>query len=413
MVSYQSRGCWLRPESVRDLAVASNAGLSDVLAEKMLSAVEAVVPQPGGGLHEPLFRGNEKQYLEECVDSGYVSSVGEFVGRFETELANFVGAPHALAVVNGTSGLHLALVGLGVGPGDEVIVPALSFVATASAVALAGAVPHFVDVSYDAWSVGADQLRHYLESLLVLKAGKATNKITGRPVTAIIFMHTLGFPADASGLVSVARDFGLVCVEDAAESLGSWANGSHTGLVGDAGVFSFNGNKTITTGGGGAVVTRDPGLARRLRHLSTTAKVPHRYEFDHDELGFNYRMPNINAALGVAQLEQLPSVVAKQRQLHDIYVEALNGLGLGAMKSESDGATSNYWLQAFVLNPDLAVGRNAFLDRFLDAGVPVRPMWRPLNGLAPYQHSPSAPTPVTEDLYSRVICLPSSARLAE
>ena len=413
MVSYQSRGCWLRPESVRDLAVASNAGLSDVLAEKMLSAVEAVVPQPGGGLHEPLFRGNEKQYLEECVDSGYVSSVGEFVGRFESELANFVGAPHALAVVNGTSGLHLALVGLGVGPGDEVIVPALSFVATASAVALAGAVPHFVDVSYDAWSVGADQLRHYLESLLVLKAGKATNKITGRPVTAIIFMHTLGFPADASGLVSVARDFGLVCVEDAAESLGSWANGSHTGLVGDAGVFSFNGNKTITTGGGGAVVTRDPGLARRLRHLSTTAKVPHRYEFDHDELGFNYRMPNINAALGVAQLEQLPSVVAKQRQLHDMYVEALNGLGLGTMKSESDGATSNYWLQAFALNPNLAAGRNAFLDRFLDAGVPVRPMWRPLNGLAPYQHSPSAPTPVAEDLYSRVICLPSSARLAE
>ena len=412
MVGNQSRGCWLRPETVCDLVVAVNAGSSDALAEKMLSALEAVVPQPGGGLHEPLFRGNEKRYLEECVDSGYVSSVGEFVGRFETELANFVGAPHALAVVNGTSGLHLALVGLGVGPGDEVIVPALSFVATASAVALVGAVPHFVDVSYDSWGVGADELRNYLESLLELKAGKATNKITGRPVTAIVFMHTLGFPADARGLVGVARNFGLVCVEDAAESLGSWADESHTGLAGDAGVFSFNGNKTVTTGGGGAVVTRDPGLAHRLRHLSTTAKVPHRYEFDHDELGFNYRMPNINAALGLAQLEQLPLLIAKQRQLHEMYVEALNDLSLGVMKSESDGATSNYWLQAFVLDPNFAARRNVFLDKFLDAGMPVRPMWRPLNGLAPYQHSPSAPTPVTEDLYSRVLCLPSSARLA-
>ena len=380
-------------------------------AEVLISRLLARVGSPGGGLHEPLFAGNEREYVIECIETGYVSSVGSFVTRFEKELARYVGAQHAVAIVNGTSALHLALVAVGVKPGDEVIVPALSFVATASAVALAGATPHFVDVSSETWGIDSTELRAYLSSSLRRDGKHLINKESGRPVTAIVPMHTLGHPCDGEGVKVVAEEFGLTFVEDAAESLGSFAGGRHTGLAGNAGVFSFNGNKTITTGGGGAIVTDDAELAARLRHLSTTAKIPHRFEFDHDEVGYNYRMPNINAALGVAQLEQLPDLVERQRSLHRKYEDALGDLTLGSLRSESPGTTSNYWLQAFLLASVLAPQRDGILKSCLDAGIPVRPLWRPLNTLTPYLQSPSAPTPVVTDLYSRVICLPSSASL--
>ena len=364
------------------------------------------------GLHEPVFGGNEKIYLEECIDTGFVSSVGAFVTRFEDELAHFVGAPNAVAVVNGTSALHLALVGVGVKPGDEVIVPALSFVASASAVDLAGATPHFVDVSEETWGICPQGLRDYFSNSLVRERGKWINPESGRPVTAVVPMHTLGFPLDGAGLAEVASDFGLLLIEDAAEALGSSFRGTPCGLAGQAGVFSFNGNKTITTGGGGAIVTRDPELAQRLRHLSTTAKVGHRYEFDHDQVGYNYRMPNINAALGVAQLEQLPELLLRQRSLHNRYATAFDGLGLGAKATERPGATSNYWLQAFILDAGLAGRRNTILNACLEEQLTVRPLWKPLNRLIPYRSSPSAQTPVTDDLYARVVCLPSSPALA-
>ena len=377
-----------------------------------LGAVGTVVGEKRLGLHEPIFSGNERMYLEECIDSGYVSSVGAFVTRFEDELARFVGAPHAVAVVNGTSALHLALVGVGVRPGDEVIVPALSFVATASAVVLAGATPHFVDVSAETWGISPERLRDYLSSSLVREDGKWINPESGRPVTAVVPMHTLGFPLDGEGLAEVTSEFGLFFIEDAAEALGSSFRGTPSGLAGQAGVFSFNGNKTITTGGGGAIVTRDRELAHRLRHLSTTAKVGHRYEFDHDEVGYNYRMPNINAALGVAQLEQLPELLLRQRALHNRYEAAFDGLGLGAKATERPGATSNYWLQAFILDAGLAGRRDNILNACIEEQLTVRPLWKPLNRLTPYRSSPSAQTPVTDDLYARVVCLPSSPALA-
>ncbi len=380
-------------------------------AEVLVSRLRAAVGNSGGGLHEPVFAGNEKKYITECIETGYVSSVGSFVTRFEKELALYVGAQHTVAVVNGTSALHLALVAVGVKPGDEVIVPALSFVATASAVALAGATPHFVDVSSETWGIDSTELRAYLSSSLRRDGKHLINKESGRPVTAIVPMHTLGHPCDGEGIKAVAEEFGLTFVEDAAESLGSFAGEKHTGLAGNAGVFSFNGNKTITTGGGGAIVTDDSELAARLRHLSTTAKIPHRFEFDHDAVGYNYRMPNINAALGVAQLEQLPDLVECQRSLHRKYEEALGDFTLGSLRSESPGTTSNYWLQAFLLKSELAPQRDDILNACLDAGIPVRPLWKPLNTLTPYRQSQSAPTPVVADLYSRVICLPSSASL--
>ena len=381
------------------------------LESDFLSAARSVVGENRLGLHEPTFGGNESRYLVECLNSGYVSSVGGFVSRFEDELARFVGAPQAVAVVNGTSGLHLALVASGVKPGDEVLVPALSFVATASSVRLAGAVPHFVDVAEETWSVSPSQLSNYLASLLERRGEKFVNSQTGRPVTALVPMHTLGFPADVSGLATVADDYGLVLIEDAAESLGSYAEGVHTGLGGELGIFSFNGNKTITTGGGGAVVTRNPELARRLRHLSTTAKIPHRYEFDHDDVGFNYRMPNLNAALGVAQLEQLPELLIRQRALHEIYSDAFAGLDFGHKAGERPGTTSNYWLQAFVLRRESAGRRDAIIEACLADGIAVRPLWKPLNGLAPYRRFPTAATPIADSLYARVICLPSSPGL--
>lgn len=370
-----------------------------------------VVGDSVSGLHEPVFLGNEKRYLDECIESGYVSSVGSFVGRFEKDLMSYVGASHAVAVVNGTAGLHLALVASGVLPGDEVIVPALSFVATANAVSQAGAVPHFVDVNDETWGLDPHALRAHLGKVGKKSGRRLLNRASGRPIVAIIAMHTLGHPADVLGIARVAEDFGLSFIEDAAESIGSFAGGQHTGLFGSVGVFSFNGNKTITTGGGGALVTDNEELAHRLRHLSTTARKPHKWEFDHDEVGYNYRMPNINAALGVAQLERLPELVMGQRKLFTRYQIELEGYSFGVLRSERPGTTSNYWLQAFCLGSEFKGARNDFISSCLAAGLGVRPMWKPLNSLKPYENAPSSITPVTDDLYGRTICLPSSAAL--
>lgn len=380
-------------------------------AEVFSHTLSNLVADGPKGLHEPFFGGNEMLYLEECAESGFVSSVGTFVNRFEEALASYVGTDRAIAVVNGTSALHLALVGLGVNPGDEVIVPALSFVATASAVVMAGAVPHFVDVSEDTWGIDPDALRSRIRSSFRESGGRYVNVDTGRPLTAVIAMHALGHPCDLDGIVRVAAEFGLFVVEDAAEALGSLSQGVQVGTVGDAGVFSFNGNKTITTGGGGAIVTSNPELADRLKHLSTTAKLPHPFEFDHDEVGFNYRMPNINAALGLAQMEGLDNIIDLQRALHLRYARELGDLELGEVKREKRGDRSNFWLHAFLLDSQPAGYKDEIIAACLEVGVSVRPLWKPLNSLRPYAGYPSAPTPISENLYHRTICLPSSASL--
>jgi len=376
---------------------------------RILQQVAGLKP---GGLHEPVFDGNEKRYLAECIDSGYVSSVGAFVGAFEDALCDYVGAEHVVAVVNGTTALHLALVAVGVEPGDEVIVPAMSFVATANAVSHAGAIAHFVDVDPETWGIDPIALRQRLNDIGQVKDGQLVNRATRRPIRAVVPMHALGHPVAIYELLEVAQEFGLVVVEDAAESLGSFVGKRHTGLFGQVGVFSFNGNKTITTGGGGALVTNDEELARRLRHLSTTARVPHRYEFDHDQVGYNYRMPNINAALGLAQMEQLPVLVARQRILYSRYEESFAGSWFGEVHAEPSGSTSNYWLQAIVLPSDHKAYRDNLIAGGIESGLGVRPLWKPLNTLSPYAQHPSANTPVTNDLYERVICLPSSTSLA-
>jgi perosamine synthetase len=379
--------------------------------DDFIGRIRQVTGPETGGLHEPVFEGNEKKYLAECIDSGFVSSVGPFVTAFEESVRDFVGAQHAVAVVNGTAALHLALLAVGVRPGDEVLVPAMSFVATANAVSHAGAIAHFVDVDEATWGIDPVALRAHLADVGQMKDGLLHNKETGRAITAVVPMHALGHPVAIEQLVAIAEEFGLVVVEDAAESLGSFVGDRHTGLFGRLGVFSFNGNKTITTGGGGVIVTDDEAAAKKLKHLSTTARVPHAYEFDHDAVGYNHRMPNINAALGLAQMEQLAGLIAAQRSLFGLYAEAFAGSPFGEVRQEAAGTTGNYWLQAISLPGGMQDIRDELIRGCVSEGVSVRALWKPLNRLTPYASHPSAATPVTEDLYNRVICLPSSAFL--
>jgi perosamine synthetase len=382
------------------------------LPERVVAAVRSVVGPGPVALHEPRFGGNEWAYVKECLDSTFVSSVGKFVDRFEADLATYTGAKHAVAVVNGTAALHVALLLAGVKTDDEVLVPALSFVATANAVTYCGAIPHFVDSEEGTLGLSAQAVRDHLQCIGDIRNRQCVNRATGRIIRAVVPMHAFGHPVDMEGIIAVARDFHLVVVEDAAESLGSTIHGRHTGTFGSMGTLSFNGNKTVTTGGGGAIVTNDADLAKRAKHLTTTAKVLHRWEYRHDEIGYNYRLPNINAALGCAQLEQLPAFLAAKRRLFARYTAAFAGVPGVRVFREPAGCRSNYWLQTLLLDAADADQRDALLLATNDAGLMTRPSWVPLHRLRPYQASPRMALPVVEALEHRLINLPSSAHLA-
>ena len=363
-------------------------------------------------LHEPRFSGHEWEYLKACLDSTFVSSVGEYVDRFEADLATFTGAKHAIAVVNGTAALHAALLLAGVQQGDEVLLPALTFAATANAVHYCGAIPHLVDSNETTLGVDPAALRAWLAASTERRANLCINTRTGRPIRALLPMHTFGHPCDMDALLAVAHDFGLALVEDAAESLGSWYHGRHTGTLGRLGTLSFNGNKTITTGGGGAILTNDTELARKAKHLTTTAKLPHRWAYVHDEIGFNYRMPNINAALGCAQLEQLPAFLASKRRLFERYSDAFKDVPQLRLVAEPAGCASNYWLQTLLLDEPAADLRDSVLEATNSAGFMTRPAWELMHRLQPNLECPRAPLPVAESLGRRLINIPSSAGLA-
>lgn len=381
------------------------------IAEQVVAAIRMVAGESPVALHEPSFKGNEWCYLKECLDSGYVSSVGQFVNRFEAELATFTGAKHAVAVVNGTAALHIALKLAGVQPGDEVLMPTLTFVATANAVAYCGAIPHFVDSEEATLGVAAARLRDYLQATTSQRAGQCINAVTGRVIRALVPMHTFGHPSDIEGLLAVARDFKLTLVEDAAEALGSYYHGQHAGTFGALGTLSFNGNKTITTGGGGAILTSDPELAWRAKHLTTTAKVPHAWEYCHDEIGYNYRLPNINAALGCAQLEQLPAMLADKRQLFERYQAVFSGLSGVKVMAEPANCRSNYWLQTLLLNDDCAAQRDPILQATNAVGLMTRPAWVLMNELPAFQDCPRMELAIAQSLLQRIINIPSSPGL--
>jgi perosamine synthetase len=362
-------------------------------------------------LHEPRFAGHEWDYVKQCLDSGWVSSSGRFVDEFEARLATLCGTKSAIAVVNGTAALHVALRLMGVGPGDEVMVPALTFVATANAVTYCGAVPHFVDA--DAHSLGLDpqKLKLHLERIAVRRNGACINSQTGRAMRAVVPVHVFGHPVDMDALKAVCDPFALPIVEDATESLGSTYRGRPCGGLGHVGVLSFNGNKIVTTGGGGALITNDAELARHARHLTTTAKVPHQWAFVHDEIGWNYRLPNLNAALGLAQLEQLDGFVAAKRQLARRYAQAFAPLSGVTFVTEPKGTASNYWLNAILLDDDSGLARDAVLQASHAAGLLTRPAWTPMHQLAIFRDCPRADLAAAESIARRLVNLPSSAIL--
>jgi len=361
-------------------------------------------------LHRPVFEGNEKQYLIDCIDSNFVSSVGARVTEFEQQIAAFTGVKYAVATVNGTAALHVALQLVGVERGDEVITQALSFIATCNALSYAGATPVFVDVDRETLGMSAQALKNFLEANAVLRDGRAFNKATGKRFAACVPMHTFGHPCRIQDIVAICGRYGIEVVEDAAESLGSYVGDRHTGTFGRVATLSFNGNKVITTGGGGMVITDDESLARRAKHLTTTAKVPHPYEFVHDEVGYNYRLPNLNAALGCAQMEKLPQMLAIKADVAARYASFFEGTSARFVSAPS-GTTANYWLNAIMLQS--LEERDAFLHYTNSRDVMTRPIWRLMTHLPMYKHCQHDGLVNSLWLEERVVNLPSSVPASE
>ena len=359
-------------------------------------------------LHEPRFVGNEKKYLLDVIDSTFVSSVGPYVGEFEAKIAEYTGARHAIATVNGTAALHVALLLAGVEPGDEVITQAVTFVATCNAIQYCGAEPVFVDVEPATLGICPIALNGFLEAHAERRGDGVYNKTSGKRIVACLPMHTFGHPCDMVGLLKVCEQYGIALIEDAAEALGSRCNDRHCGTFGRLGVLSFNGNKIITTGGGGMILTDDEEFARRAKHLTTTAKLPHAWKFTHDQIGYNYRMPNLNAALGLAQIEQLSDFIEGKRGLAQRYLDWADVNG-AQIVSEPTDARSNYWLNALLL--DDVQQRDAFLEYSNAQGVMTRPLWDLMVDLPMYQHCQRDSLVQSRQLAERLVNVPSSVVL--
>ncbi len=377
--------------------------------EAIVGFIKGLYPQMDPVLlHRPEFLGNEKAYLNECIDTKYVSYVGRFVVAMEDKIKELTGACHAVAMVNGTAALHMALHALGIGPGDEVITQALTFAASAAGIAHSGAKPAFVDVDRDTMGMSPESLRGFLETKTARRNGILVDIANGRTVKAVMPVHIFGHPVKVEAIKAVCDEYDLILVEDAAESLGSYRAGKHTGTFGHAGILSFNGNKLVTTGGGGMLITDDASVAERARYVSTTAKRPHAWEFYHDEVGYNLRMPSLNAAVGYAQLEYFDKIVANKRETAMKYHEFFSSLGIATFK-EPDDCISNYWLNAIML--ESRAERDEFLKYTNDRKVQTRPIWTLLNKLPPYEGCTRVDLPNAEWFEERVVNIPSSVRL--
>lgn len=362
-------------------------------------------------LHEPRFNGNEKTYLMECIDSTFVSSVGKFVDRFETMVSDYTQSPKAVVCVNGTNALHLALILSGVAVNTEVLTQPLTFIATANAISYCNAHPVFIDVDKDTLGLSPTKLEDWLRTNTQIQEidGQtcSTNKSSGRRLSACVPMHTFGHPCRIDEIVEICQRYHIPVVEDAAESLGSHYKGKHTGTFAKIGVLSFNGNKTITTGGGGMLLFNDKNLGEHAKHLSTQAKLPHKWEFRHDHIGYNYRMPNINAALGCAQMEQLPHFIQAKRSLAQRYATYFaQDNRPGTFVPEPPNAQSNYWLNALLL-PSLEQ-RNHFLEQTNNAGIMTRPVWELMNTLPMFQQAQCGDLSNAQWLADRLVNIPSS-----
>ncbi len=359
-------------------------------------------------LHEPLFIGNEKSYLNECIESTFVSSVGKFVNQFEDMIAKFTGAKYAIATSNGTSALHITLLLAGVQTNDEVITQPLTFVATCNAINYCNAHPVFVDVDKNTMGLSPDALESFLHENTRIQDGQCINTTTGRIIKACVPMHTFGHPCRILKIAAICKKFNIQVIEDAAESLGSYIDTLHSGRIGLASALSFNGNKTITTGGGGIIITDDQEFANQAKHLTTTAKTPHPYEYIHDQIGYNYRMPNLNAALGVAQMEQLDAILSDKRKIAQLYADFFKKTNSPAFAHEPPSSRSNYWLNAIIFHDQSQ--RDAFIEHANKQQIMVRPIWTLMPKLTMFKHCQSGPLDNSMWLSERVVNIPSGAR---
>jgi aminotransferase in exopolysaccharide biosynthesis len=360
-------------------------------------------------LHAPRFSGNEKKYLNNCIDTTFVSYVGQYVNQFEDEIQKYTGAKHAIAVSSGTAALHIALLLAETGVGDEVITQPLSFVATTNAIAHCGAMPVFVDVERSTLGLDPEKLESFLSENAIIKSDdKCYNKFSGRKITACVPMHTFGHPVQIDKIIEICRKYHISVVEDAAEALGSFYKCQHAGTFGDLGILSFNGNKLVTSGGGGMIITSDNKLATRAAHLTTTAKKPHQWDFYHDEVGYNYRMPNINAALGCAQMESLKGTLENKHNTAHLYKDFFQELGIPFI-TEPTQTSSNYWLNAIVLKDKEE--RDQFLSYMTANNIQARPVWTLMTHLPMYRNCQTTNLETSQWLEHRLVNIPSSIRI--
>jgi perosamine synthetase len=384
-------------------------------SENMLQRLRSILTDLTAtyALHEPDFSGHERKYVDDCIASGWVSSVGEYVNRFEKQLAEFTGMKHAIATVNGTAALHACLLMAGVEADQEVLLPTLTFVATANAVRYCAAIPHFIDADPKTFGIDVTKLENYLNDIAVVKSGACFNKKTGRKISALCITHVFGHLADLDRIKALCDKFSIRLIEDAAEALGSYYKNQPVGHASSLAALSFNGNKIITTGGGGAVLTNDDELAKRIKHLTTTAKAQHQWQFCHDEVGYNYRMPNLNAALGCAQLERLPEYISAKRALTLNYQTLFSNCAFGSIFREPENTQSNYWLNVFMLDDADMSLRDEILQFLTDHKIHCRPVWELMHRLPMYQDMPAMDLSQAEKLQARVILLPSGISIAQ
>lgn len=378
-----------------------------ILFSEIIEFIRRLYNEPTGiiPLHAPTFKGNEKRYLNECIDTTFVSSVGKFVDLFEEKVAEYTCAKRAVVCVNGTNALHMALMMVGVERGTEVITQPLTFIATANAISYCGAEPVFLDVGIDTMGLSPQSLLHFLETNTEQRNDGCYNNKTKNKITACVPMHTFGHPARIDEIIEICNQYNIPVVEDAAESLGSFYKGKHTGTFGKIGVLSFNGNKIITTGGGGMLLFKDETLAIKAKSLTTQSKVTHKWELVHDEIGYNYRMSNLNAALGCAQLENLDTYISKKRKIANSYKKFFEPRNI-LFFSEPENSISNYWLNAIFLKDKME--RDAFLEYTNDQGIRTRPAWKLMNKLSMFQHCVTGDLTNANQIEDTLVNLPSS-----
>ena len=379
----------------------------NILIKNILNSVKLAVKQNSKKLHEPLFKGNEKKYLKKCIETGYVSYIGKYVNTFERKISKYTGSKNAVALVNGTCALHILLKYFNVGINDEVILPSITFVATANSVAYCKALPHFVDIEKETLGICPEKLEEYLKKIAIKKKGYCINMKTGRKIRVLIAVHVFGIPCKILQIKKICKMYNIKLIEDAAGAMGSFLKGKHLGNFSQAGVISFNGNKTITCGGGAVIITENKNLASKIRHLSTTAKKKHPWEYIHDEIGFNYRMTNLNAAIGCAQLENINRIISAKRKNFFLYKRLFKKNKDVQIIQEPNYSKTNYWLITLIIKKNKKL-KDQVLKKLNQSGFQGRSIWKPLHTLKIFENCPRGKLKNTMDIYNRAINLPSS-----